>query len=86
MLQIQVVSNLDLFFDDTHLSRAYKRIMLDAYTLDGDNRLFNFAREIMTREKSKEWVRFLQMVVECLRCLKPIIMLDRNPSIIAVVT
>ena len=71
-----------LFVDDTHLNEPYKRTLLTACTLDVENHLFNFTYGILCGEKIEEWGWFLKIVVECLGVLKPMIMSDRNPTII----
>ena len=74
------------FMYDTHLSKPYKGTLLAACMLDADNHLFNFAYDIVCGEKIEEWVWFLEMVAQCLECLKPVIMSDKRPTILPAVT
>jgi len=74
-----------LFMDGCHLSRPYKGTLLAACGLDADNHLFNFAYGIVCGEVIEKWVWFLQTVMECLGGLKPIIMSDKNPALLATV-
>jgi len=74
-----------LFVDGCHLSEPYKGTLLAACALDVDNHLFNFAHGIVCGEIIKDWIWFLQIVMECLGGLKPAIMSDKNPALLAVV-
>lgn len=72
-----------LFVDGTHLSGPYSGTLLAACALDADNHLFDFAYAIVSGETNEEWLWFLKMVSNCLCGLKPVIMSDRNPGILA---
>jgi len=74
-----------MFVDGTHLSGPYKRTLVAACALDGDNHLFSFAYGVVSGEKTEEWVWFLSIIAECMGGLKPVIMSDRNPGIVAAV-
>jgi len=58
-----------------------QRTLLAACAMDVNNYLFNFPYDVVSSEKIKDWVWFLQMVGECMRGLKPMIMSDKNLAI-----
>jgi len=59
--------------------------LVAAYVLDADNHLLKFAYDIVCGEKIEGWVWFLEIIAKWLGGLKPVIMSNRNPTIIAVV-
>jgi len=59
--------------------------MLAVCTLDTDNHFFNFAYAITCGEKIEEYFWFLEMVAQCLECLKLVIMSDKHLTILPVV-
>lgn len=72
-----------LFLGGTHLNGPCKGVLLGACGMDADNRLLSVAYAIVSSEKNEEWSWFLEKVRDCLGGLRPVIMSERHPEIIA---
>jgi len=70
------------FVDGAHLSGAYEGSLLGAVGLNADNHLFDVEYAPLLSENNKDWVWFLSNVRECLGGLQPVIMSDRNKTLL----
>jgi len=71
-----------LFVDGAHLSGSYEGTLLGAVALDVDNHLSDVAYAVVSGETNEECEWFLTVVQECIDGMQPIVMSDRNNTLL----